>query len=317
MASYHLGSMSPRDIAAYWNLVMQCIKKNQRQHCSRNQRQQQEMMHQLNSIFSRTITVVIARQDEFNSREIATFLRTAMAHHNQDHSNDDASRLFSSMEGNVMTKCFNRCSEKDLSNIAWAYAVANVGTTRHLFGNNNESTITATAAATTTMSAAFAQACIRLRHKFPIEGLSQLHQWQLWQRELKTNVVLASPSLKLKCYKAFITRMPRPSALQDSVISELSSIGLTPEVEVLTRSGYLLDAVVNVRGRDVAIEVDGPSHFVGKQPTIATILKRRQVASLEGMSVVSVPFWEWNKRRKDRGRRQQYLRYLLGIGGRE
>ena len=37
-----------------------------------------------------------------------------------------------------------------------------------------------------------------------------------------------------------------------------------------TAQGYSLDAVVVVAGREVAVEVDGPSHFVGRVPTGAT-----------------------------------------------
>ena len=40
-------------------------------------------------------------------------------------------------------------------------------------------------------------------------------------------------------YDAFISQVPEPSKLQDDVISELISIGLEPEEEVLTKSGYL------------------------------------------------------------------------------
>jgi very-short-patch-repair endonuclease len=46
--------------------------------------------------------------------------------------------------------------------------------------------------------------------------------------------------------------------------STLSSLELKPQEEVLTEEGYSLDFVVEWRGRQVAIEVDGPSHFVGR-----------------------------------------------------
>jgi hypothetical protein len=42
------------------------------------------------------------------------------------------------------------------------------------------------------------------------------------------------------------------------VIFELSSIGLRPEEEFLAKSGYRLDALVEVKGTKVGIEVDGP-----------------------------------------------------------
>ena len=113
----------------------------------------------------------------------------------------------------------------------------------------------------------------------------------------------------------FISRVPDPSKFQDDVISQLTSMGLELEEEVLTKSGYRLDALVKVNGKEVGIEVDGPSHFLGRSgsPTGSTILKRRQVTTLDGISIVSVPYWEWNKLNKDSEKKQQYLRDLLGL----
>jgi hypothetical protein len=96
-------------------------------------------------------------------------------------------------------------------------------------------------------------------------------------------------------------------------MSELLSIGLHPDEEVLTKSGYRLDALVEVNGMKMGIEVDGPSHFVGREPTGSTLLKCRQVHALNGIPIISVPFWEWNKLGTDRGKKQQYLRFALGL----
>ena len=120
-------------------------------------------------------------------------------------------------------------------------------------------------------------------------------------------------SLAETCYNAFISEEPTPSALQDDVISELKSIGLEPEEEVLTKRGYRLDAVLDVNGKKVGIEVDGPSHFVGRKPTGSTILKHRQVTNLDGIPLVSVPYWDWDKLGKDRSKKQKYLRTFLGM----
>jgi hypothetical protein len=46
-------------------------------------------------------------------------------------------------------------------------------------------------------------------------------------------------------------------------------------------------------GREVAIEVDGPSHFCGRTPTGATALKRRQLRAA-GWALLPVPYWEWD-----------------------
>ena len=67
-----------------------------------------------------------------------------------------------------------------------------------------------------------------------------------------------------ECYEAFVSEDPSPSKLQDDVVSILSSMGLQPQEEVLLKSGYRIDAVVEVNGKQKAVEVDGPSHFIGK-----------------------------------------------------
>ncbi len=41
----------------------------------------------------------------------------------------------------------------------------------------------------------------------------------------------------------------------------LASIGIQPEVEVLTKSRYRMDRLVEANGKKIGIEVDGPSHF--------------------------------------------------------
>ena len=59
--------------------------------------------------------------------------------------------------------------------------------------------------------------------------------------------------------------------------------------------GYSLDLVIDWHGERLAIEVDGPSHFSGREPTGATLLKRRQLKHL-GWRLVSVPYWERDER---------------------
>ena len=102
------------------------------------------------------------------------------------------------------------------------------------------------------------------------------------------------------------------SLLLDAVLLPCSSHGtlLCAEcAQVTTPQGYSLDAVVRVGDRDVAVEVDGPSHFLGRVPTGATQLKRRQLRAF-GWSLVDVPYWEWNALNGDQ-ERAAYLRRKL------
>jgi RAP domain len=54
------------------------------------------------------------------------------------------------------------------------------------------------------------------------------------------------------------------------------------EVEVPTSIGYRLDAVVVFQGNRIGVEVDGPSHYVGRSESLngATLLKHRQLRAL-------------------------------------
>ena len=241
-------------------------------------------------LFQKLAGTAIKRQHEFIPQHVANFLWASATNGEIDQN------LFSSLTPAVIAN-LDKYNEQGLANIAWAYAVANV-------------------TAPSVFDEAFVHVCLKKEDEFIIENLRQHHQWQLWQDELQSNVQLPQ-SLQKKCYDAFISEAPRPSKLQDDVVSELSSIGLEPEEEVLTKSGYRLDAVVEVNGKQVGVEVDGPSHFVGRTrtPTGSTILKNRQVPNLDldGIPLVSVPYWEWDKFKKDSDKKQRYLRTLLGL----
>ena len=125
------------------------------------------------------------------------------------------------------------------------------------------------------------------------EDLCQLHQWQLWQEERGAAWPPLPPALAQRCRDAFCQEEGAPSRLQRDVAASLRALGLAPREEERTPQGYSLDAVVSYGGREVAVEVDGPSHFVGRTPTGATALKRRQLRAA-GWALLSVPYWEWN-----------------------
>ena len=98
-----------------------------------------------------------------------------------------------------------------------------------------------------------------------------LHQSQLWQQELESGIELPQ-SLQEKCRHAFISQGYSESKLQDDVAGELKAAGLYLDEEVLLGSGYRVDALVKVvDGRKMAVEVDGPFHFIQMLPTGSTI----------------------------------------------
>ena len=79
---------------------------------------------------------------------------------------------------------------------------------------------------------------------------------------------------------------------------------------MLTESGYSLDAVIEHGGARIAVEVDGPSHFIGQEPSGATLLKRRQLRSF-GWPLLSVPYWEWTALGGSPERQGAYLQDAL------
>ena len=61
----------------------------------------------------------------------------------------------------------------------------------------------------------------------------------------------------------------------------------------------------------MAIEVDGPSHYVGREANGSTILKRRQLR-WAGWPLVVVPYWEWNALANEgKVARESYLEHKL------
>jgi len=187
-------------------------------------------------------------------------------------------------------KLIESYNNQHLANIAWAYAVADID-------------------APPPFNDRFINKCVEKKDGFVIKDLSQLHQWHLWQTKEKSNSGLPV-DLQERCFNAFISDEPTVSKLQDDVVAQLSYTGLDPKEEVLMGSGYRIDAIVEVNGKAFGIEVDGPSHFIGrsKSPLAKTILKRRQVPLIDDIELVSVPYWEWDKHGNDEVKKQYYLR---------
>jgi len=159
----------------------------------------------------------------------------------------------------------------------------------------------------------FTRRCVELVDTAPVaqEALVQLHQFNLWCIERGCVEAVLPTALAIRCRDAMVSQSAEPSSLQQQVSDTLRSLGCLPHDEATSCSGYPIDMLVHWRGADVAIEVDGPSHFVrgSQQPTSAAALKRRQLESLGSSRLVSVPYWEWcqlgRKERSEQVRAQQ------------
>eukprot|EP00985_Skeletonema_marinoi_P017415 scaffold9535_cov160-Skeletonema_marinoi.AAC.9 len=239
-------------------------------------------------LFKKVADAAIRSKGEFDSQAVANLLWAYAT------MGDINKQLFLSF-ASTAAKLIDSYNNQELANVAWAYAVADVDAPS-LFNHH------------------FIMMCVEKEDGFKMEGLFQLHQWHLWQSKEKAHPGLPV-DLQEACYNEFISEEPTVSKLQEDVVAQLSNIGLEPKEEVLMGSGYRIDALVEVNGKTFGIEVDGPSHFIGrsKPPTGSTILKRRQVPLIDNIELVSVPYWEWDKLGNDEVKKQDYLRVLLAL----
>ena len=101
----------------------------------------------------------------------------------------------------------------------------------------------------------------------------------------------------------------RASWFESEVAKVLSTMGWRYEQEYVTECGnFSIDIVLE--GRRVAIEANGPFHYVGKLEDGATQLRRRMLEA-RGWEVVSVPYFEWGPLGSST-EKQQYLEQKLG-----
>ncbi|PNH03577.1 hypothetical protein TSOC_010351 [Tetrabaena socialis] len=124
--------------------------------------------------------------------------------------------------------------------------------------------------------------------------------------------------------------------LQRRLAHEQQSTGIKPIVSVKVEQSVeglagRVDAVVELEGGEqVALEVDGPVHFMSNEPFMhalngSTQLRNRQLERVFGEgNVLSVPYWEWDEAREGRewrdeeyalreAREEEYLLRLLGL----
>ncbi|EJK57903.1 hypothetical protein THAOC_22012 [Thalassiosira oceanica] len=238
-------------------------------------------------LFEKLTTEAVAKKDHFDEQGVSNLLWACAT---VDYTDE---RLFSALAPMIASK-LGKFNLQELANFAWAYSVANT-LGQGLFDEG------------------YVSALASNEKEFSVEQLAQLHQWQLWQQELESGIELPQ-SLQEKCRNSFTSASYSESKLQNDVVDELKATGLDLEEEVLLASGYRIDALVKFNdGRKVAVEVDGPSHFIDRRPVGSTILKHRQVARLDRIEVVSVPYWEWDDLMNS-VMKQHYLRVKLSDG---
>jgi len=196
-----------------------------------------------------------------------------------------APALFHAIAAKVASRRFCGFDEQHLSTVAWAFAVLDPPSADELFG-----------------TASFTTRCAQFETFFSDAALSQLHQWSLWRDERGGQWPRLPDSLRQACRDAFVAGEGRPSVLQSDVVREIRSRGVQAKQEHRCEaSGYSIDVLVTLKnGEQIAVEVDGPSHFLSNshQPTGSTQLKHRQLRYF-GWCLESVLYWEWDSERRE------------------
>jgi hypothetical protein len=177
----------------------------------------------------------------------------------------------------------------------------------------------------------FFRVCWSLCHCLPIDmddenHLRQMHQFFI-TCDLQEGLHAALPArllaLKGKCRAAFIGGSVQPSASQQQVSDTLRDMGLSVEDEFrCPKSGYSIDMRVHDTrvsansstgaSEGWAVEFDGPSHFLACRSPLGGTLMKRWHLELLGHTLVSLPFWEWD-RLTGSDERKEYLRAKLHI----
>jgi hypothetical protein len=138
----------------------------------------------------------------------------------------------------------------------------------------------------------------------PGQGVSGvLSQQQLqqckdsWEQQLQRETASAKASDLHRSVFAALQALPADTWQQPPVLEQRIADGaLSIDIAATTRSGVQL-----------AIEVDGPYHFVQPDDTLTgpTLFRNRALAA-RGYVLVSIPYWEWRKL-GGAAQRQQYL----------
>jgi hypothetical protein len=165
------------------------------------------------------------------------------------------------------------------------------------------------------------------------EELQQLYQMHLWLLDIQLPApgqglsgVLSQQQLE-QCRESRVQQLAanaqqQVTHMQGAVLAVVQQLPaatwkLQPESEGVTADGlFSVDiAATTASGVKVAIEVDGPTHFVQPERTIdgGTVFRNRALAA-RGYVVVSIPYWEWDALQGAEQKQQYLLAKLCSAG---
>ena len=238
-------------------------------------------------LFDKMASAIIERKQELSTQDIANTLWAYAT------LGLVKSPLFEVMASRVK-ELLGKYNSQGLANIAWAYAVANVN-------------------APSLFDKQFTKFLCDQMDCFTTAGLAQLYQWHIWQQKERSNPGFP-PAFVAKCHDAFTSQKLNGSVLEMDVFAVVCSMrSIKVKERQRTPSGYSVDIVVQVNGKQIGIEVDGPSHFIGRLPTGNALLKGRHITTVDKMKLVSIPYWEWDELGKDDKKKKRYIHSRLGM----
>ena len=253
---------------------------------------------QVESLLRRTIELLSSCEERQLANIVHGLAKTGV------HTNE-ADRLYAAVAG-AATRSMSGFNPQNLANTAWAFATADV---EH-------------PALSAQLKLAITSSLLRAPESWDVAKLSQVHQWQLCLMldagTGSSHAHLLGDELRRRCCDAMQDAATHPSQLQRSVGAVVDEIHPGFEQETIEQqTGYSLDLAL--RSSRVAIEVDGPSHFLRDSsrgencPNGPTRLKRRLLLAAD-WHLVSVPFYEWDGL-NGREAQREYLKGKLGAVG--
>ena len=144
----------------------------------------------------------------------------------------------------------------------------------------------------------------------PGQGLSgcltqqQLEQCRAsWEQSIVATAKLQSSQLQQSVYAAVLQLPPNTWQQQPQ-----------PEQPTADKACLIDIAAVTASGIQVAIEVEGPQHYVQPDSTLSgTTQSRNRTLAARGYAVISIPYWDWDEQRSTAQQQQYLLAKLQGL----
>ena len=268
-------------------------------------------------LFEALASTARAKIRDFNAQNVAN---TACAFATQGVADR---RLFEALAEAAMAK-IRDFNAQDVANTAWAFATLGVADQR-LFealadaampkiqdfnAQNVANTAWAFALLYIHHEELFKQLVNRisqLKGSFSSSGLLQLHQVALALKTETPSRFALPPEVSLeieKMKKELSAHPPASSRLHASVASQLKTLKYVFTTELFVE-GFFLD--IAFTERRIAVEVDGPSHYLSTGERSGSGLFRDRIIEWLGWRVVHIPYYEWDKLSAE----EEQRKYLL------